>query len=59
VIFRQMPPAYKITADQLARAITPNTKLLSLNSPSNPTGVVYTPAEIKALAEVVVERDIW
>ena len=50
--------AYKITADQLARAITPNTKLFVLNSPSNPTGVVYTPAEIKALAEVVVERDI-
>ena len=50
--------AYKITAEQLARAITPNTKLFVLNSPSNPTGVVYTPAEIKALAEVVVERDI-
>ncbi len=50
--------AYKITAEQLARAITPNTKLFVLNSPSNPTGVVYTLAEIKALAEVVVERDI-
>lgn len=50
--------AYKITAEQLARAITPNTKLFVLNSPSNPTGVVYTPVEIKALADVVVERDI-
>lgn len=50
---------YKITADQLAAAVTPQTKLFVLNSPSNPTGVVYTPAEIKALAEVIVDRDIW
>jgi aspartate aminotransferase len=49
---------YKITPDQLATAITPQTKLFVLNSPSNPTGMVYTPAEIKALAQVVVERDI-
>jgi len=49
---------YKITADQLAAAITPATKLFVLNSPSNPTGVVYTPAEVKALAEVIVDRDI-
>jgi aspartate aminotransferase len=50
--------SYKITPDQLSGAITPNTKLFVLNSPANPTGVVYTPTEIKALAEVVVERDI-
>ncbi|UZQ55297.1 pyridoxal phosphate-dependent aminotransferase [Trichothermofontia sichuanensis B231] len=49
---------YKITAEQLAAAITPQTKLFVLNSPSNPTGVVYTPAEIKALAAVIVDRDI-
>lgn len=49
---------YKITPDQLNRAITPKTKLFVLNSPSNPTGMVYTPAEIKALAEVIVDRDI-
>ncbi|MEG4276378.1 pyridoxal phosphate-dependent aminotransferase [Microcoleus sp. MON1_C1] len=49
---------YKITPEQLSRAITPKTKLFVLNSPSNPTGMVYTPAEIKALAEVIVERDI-
>ena len=50
---------YKITPDQLRQAITPKTKLFVLNSPSNPTGVVYTPDEIKALAEVVVEKDIF
>ncbi|MGQ4650217.1 aminotransferase class I/II-fold pyridoxal phosphate-dependent enzyme [Lyngbya aestuarii] len=49
---------YKITPDQLRASITPKTKLFVLNSPSNPTGMVYTPAEIKALAQVVVEQDI-
>jgi aspartate aminotransferase len=49
---------YKIKPDQLRAAITPQTKLFVLNSPSNPTGMVYTPEEIKALAEVVVEKDI-
>ncbi len=49
---------YKITPEQLRSSITPQTKLFVLNSPSNPTGMVYTPADIKALAEVVVEKDI-
>lgn len=49
---------YKITPDQLRSAVTTKTKLFILNSPSNPTGVVYTPAEIQALAEVVVEQDL-
>jgi len=49
---------YKITPEQLSGAITPKTKLFVLNSPSNPTGMVYTPAQIKALAEVIVDRDI-
>jgi aspartate aminotransferase len=49
---------YKITPDQLRSSITPHTKLFVLNSPSNPTGMVYTPAELKAIAEIVVERDI-
>ncbi|MCC5617934.1 pyridoxal phosphate-dependent aminotransferase [Nostoc sp. CHAB 5836] len=50
---------YKITPEQLRQAITPKTKLFILNSPSNPTGMVYTPDEIKALAEVVVDADIF
>jgi aspartate aminotransferase len=49
---------YKITPQQLQQAITPRTKLFVLNSPSNPTGTVYTPEEISALAEVVIENDI-
>lgn len=49
---------YKITPDQLRSACTSKTRLLVLNSPSNPTGMVYSPAEIQAIAEVVVEKDI-
>jgi aspartate aminotransferase len=49
---------YKITPEQLRQAVTPRSRLLVFNSPSNPTGVVYSPAEIQALAEVVVERDL-
>jgi aspartate aminotransferase len=49
---------YKITAAQLRAAITPKTKLLVFNSPSNPTGMVYSPAEVEAIAQVVVEKDI-
>lgn len=49
---------YKITPEQLEAAITPKTKLFVLNSPSNPTGIVYTPKEIAALAKIVVEKDI-
>lgn len=49
---------YKITPEQLESAITPKTKLLILNSPSNPTGAVYTPEEIRSLAEIVVKQDI-
>ena len=48
---------YKITPDQLEAAITPKTKLFVLNSPSNPTGMVYSPAEIKALAEVLLRHE--
>ena len=49
---------YKVTPQQLSDAITPRTKLFILNSPSNPTGAVYTPEEIAALAQVIVEKDI-
>lgn len=44
---------YKINAQQLEKAITAKTRLIFLNSPSNPSGVAYTLAELKALAEVL------
>ncbi len=49
---------YKISPAALNAAITPKTKLFILNSPSNPSGVVYTRAELQALAKVIVDRDI-
>jgi aspartate aminotransferase len=47
---------YKITPRQLAAAITPQTRLVMLNSPSNPTGAAYTRAELVALGEVLLEH---
>jgi aspartate aminotransferase len=44
---------YKVPPRRIAEAITPRTKLIVLNSPSNPTGAVWTRAELEALAEVV------
>jgi aspartate aminotransferase len=49
---------FKLTPQALRKAITPRTRLLVLNSPSNPTGAVYTPDEIKALGEVCLERGV-
>ncbi|MGK7948952.1 MAG: pyridoxal phosphate-dependent aminotransferase [Xenococcaceae cyanobacterium] len=50
---------YRITPEQLKQAITPQSKLFVLNSPSNPTGTVYSPEEIRALAQVILEHDLW
>jgi len=47
---------YKITPQQLAQAITPRTRLLLMNSPSNPTGAAYTAAEWRALGDVLVKH---
>lgn len=51
---------YKITAQQLEQAITPRTKWLIFNSPSNPTGAVYNKEEITALAQVLCKHPhVW
>ena len=49
---------FKVTPEQLREAITPSTKLFILNSPSNPTGSVYSADEIKALGDVCVEKGV-
>ena len=48
---------FKISPQQLEDAVNPNTKLLILNSPSNPTGSVYTQSELSGLAEVIKKHD--
>ena len=51
---------FKITADQLEASITPKTKMIILCSPSNPTGSVYTKAELDELAKVVIShKDVF
>jgi len=47
---------FKITADQLEQAITPKTRMFVINSPSNPSGGVYTLDELKALGEVLLRH---
>jgi aspartate aminotransferase len=47
---------YKITARQLAAALTPKTRLVIFNSPCNPTGAAYTRAELRGLGEVLIEH---
>ena len=49
---------FKITPEKLRAAITPRTRLFILNSPSNPTGSIYTPEEVKALGDVCVEMGV-
>jgi len=49
---------FKITAEQLQQAITPKTRALVLNSPSNPTGSAYTKKELEALADVILKNKL-
>ncbi len=50
---------FKITPEQLKKAIRPRTKAIIINSPSNPTGMAYTKEELEALGEVLEDKDIW
>lgn len=50
---------YKITAKKLQAAITDKTKIFVLNTPNNPTGMIYTRQELEELANVIVENDIY
>jgi len=59
VIFAGQESSFKISPEQLREAITPRTRLVILNSPSNPTGTVYTRAELEALTQVAVEAGIY
>jgi aspartate aminotransferase len=50
---------WKLSPEKLERALTPKTKAVVLNSPSNPTGAAYTAAETRALADVLRKHDCW
>lgn len=58
VIQTRAANGFKLTAEELESAVTPRTKLIILNSPSNPTGGVYTRDDLAALGEVLVKHNI-
>jgi aspartate aminotransferase len=57
-IFVDSYPNFELPIEKIADAITDKTKMIILNSPCNPTGVVYSKEQIKGLAEVAAEKDI-
>jgi len=50
---------FRVTAEMVARVVTPRTKMIILNSPSNPTGSVMTPEDLTEVARFAAERGIW
>jgi len=57
-IFIDTYPNFNLPVEKIAKAITDKTKMIILNSPCNPTGVVYSQSEIKKLAEIAAAKDI-
>ncbi|MCL0067429.1 pyridoxal phosphate-dependent aminotransferase [Peptococcaceae bacterium] len=58
IVMTEEKNGFKMTPEQLEKAITSKTKAVLLNSPCNPTGSVYTKEELEALAEVILKHDI-
>lgn len=50
---------YKITANQLQEAITPRTRIIIINSPSNPTGMMYSPDELREFGQIAKEAGVY
>ncbi len=59
IIYCKKENKYKVTADELEKAYTPKTKALVINSPSNPTGMIYSQKELEAIADFAKEKDIF
>lgn len=53
------PPDWGFTADDLQRAITPRTRAILVNTPANPSGKVFTRAEIECIADLAVRHDLF
>lgn len=58
-IFAGYESGFKITPEQLREAITPKTRMVIINSPSNPTGAIYSRFELEALTQVAIEAGIY
>lgn len=60
ILVRTCPEnGYTITPEELEAAITPRTRGIIINSPSNPTGMAYTAERLKALSGVIIKNDLW
>ena len=59
VITTEEQDQFKLTPEQLRASITPKTKAIILNNPSNPTGMMYSREELQAIADVCVEHDLY
>ena len=59
VVMTDETSGYRATIDQLNSALTPKTKILLMVSPSNPTGAVYSPAQLKEIGDWAVKHDLW
>jgi len=59
IVYAKKENNFKVTIEDLEKAVTDKTKALVINSPSNPTGVVYTEEELRAIADFAVKHDIY
>lgn len=58
VVYIDTYPDFRLDLERVAAAITPRTKMIIFNSPANPTGVVASEAEVRALAELAAQRNV-
>nr|WP_240894824.1 pyridoxal phosphate-dependent aminotransferase [Kineococcus siccus] len=58
-VFAGPETGYRVSVEQLEAARTPRSKVLLFNSPSNPTGAVYSPEEVRAIGRWALENDLW
>lgn len=59
VFVNTRPHGYQLMATSVEQALSPRTKAIIINTPNNPTGVVYTHQELKKIAAMALERDLW
>ena len=59
IVYGTKENEYKVTADQIEQAVTAKTKALVLNSPNNPTGMIYTKDELQKVADLAVKYDFY
>ena len=59
IVHTQVENDFQMSGDDLAKAVTPKTKAVILNNPTNPTGTLYSEEALKSIAKVVVENDLY